>query len=153
MARTLGDRDAKIFHQLAHQCRSYRGQLPTSAPASEFGQRCAVFLARLRDNSLDPSALPVCRLLTLHARLSLAQDTLDKCSAPQYPLVSLLRLSALSLRSDFGPSPCRAYQTSPDQLGAPPERYALFNKSVILLPGLRLAAAKLGEDAVAVLPI
>jgi hypothetical protein len=106
LARNLGDCDAKIFHQLAHQCRSYRGQLPTSAPASEFRQRCSVFLARVGDNSLDPSALSACRLLALHPRLGLGQDTLDKFSAPQYPLVRLLRLSALSLRSDFGPSPC-----------------------------------------------
>jgi hypothetical protein len=105
LARNLGERNAKIFHQLAHQCRSYRGQLPTSAPVSEFSQRCAVFLARLRDNSLVPSALSACRLLALHARLGLGQDTLDKLSVPQYPLVRLLRLSVLSLGSDFGPSP------------------------------------------------
>jgi hypothetical protein len=105
LARNFGDGDAKIFHQLAHQCRSYRGQLPTSAPASEFRQRCSVFLARLRDNSLDPSALSACRLLALHARFGIAQDTLDKLFAPQYSLVRLLRRPALALRSDFGPSP------------------------------------------------
>jgi hypothetical protein len=108
LARNLGERDAKIFHQLAHQCRSYHGQFPPSAPASEFRQRYSIFLARLRDNSLDPSALSACRLLALHACLGLGQNPLNKFSAPQYPLVRLLRLSALSLRSDFGPSPCRA---------------------------------------------
>ena len=92
-------------------------------------------------------------MLPQRSCIRLSKNALHKFSAPQYPLVKRLGRSALSLRSDFGPSPSRADQTAADQLGAPPKPYTLFNKSPVRFPGLRFAAAKLRQYAVTILPL
>ena len=56
-------------------------------------------------------------------------------------------------RSDLGPSSCRPYQTSPNQLGALAERYPLLDIAAIRGYVLGLAATKLRQYTVPVLPV
>ena len=138
LACNLGGRDAKVLINLPTSSALIVGSSPRRLPLLSSVSDTPFFLHPWAMDPLDPSPLSARRLLALHDRFSLAQDTFEKFSAPLGS--ARLPAAALGAVSAIEPRPIRLLtapvlrQRARDDSRAPPplgqSGCSLFNKII-----------------------